>query len=93
MSEFKTGLIESDRCYLAEATYDKLWAGGLSPSSTERIDPKYFPGLNNLGIILMEVRDTLVKQGMPTDSKETDGKQKQDASHETYCRGEERWDN
>ena len=31
----------------------------------------------------MEVRDTLVKQGMPSDSKETDGKQKQDASCET----------
>ena len=32
----------------------------------------------------MEVRDTLVKQGMPSDSKETDGKQKQDALRETF---------
>ena len=83
VSEFKTALIESDGYYLAEATYDKHWASGSSPSSTERIDPKYFPGLNNLGIILMEVRDTLVKQGMPSDGKETDGKQKQDAARET----------
>ena len=83
VSEFKTVLIESDGYYLAEVTYDKLWANGLSPTSTERIDPKYFPGLNNLGIILMEVRDTLVKQGLPSDSKETDGKQKQDAVRET----------
>ena len=83
MSEYQAALIESDGCYLAEATYDKLWASGLSPTSTERVDPKFFPGLNNLGIILMEVRDTLVKQGTPSISQETDDTQKQDESHQT----------
>ena len=57
--EFRQGLLDTEQSYLAEATFDKFWASGLSSEDTEKIDPKYFPGQNKLGILLMDLRDLL----------------------------------
>ena len=57
--EFRDSLINSGETYLAEASYDKFWASGLSVDDTPKVDPKYFPGSNNLGLILMDMRSKL----------------------------------
>ena len=71
--EFRQKLLETDGCYLAEATTDKYWASGLSSEDTEKINPKFYPGANKLGHLLMETRDLLLCIADETDSgKQTD---------------------
>ena len=60
--EFRQGLLDTEQSYLAEATFDKFWASGLSSEDTEKIDLKYFPGQNKLGILLMDIRDLLSRK-------------------------------
>ena len=59
---FRQGLLDTEQSYLAEATFDKFWANGLSSEDTEKIYPKYFPGQNKLGILLMDLRDLLSRK-------------------------------
>ena len=58
--EFRKRLLETEGSYLAEATTDKYWASGLSADDTEKISPKFHPGENKLGHLLMEIRDILL---------------------------------
>ena len=57
--QFREALRESGQKLLAHAVPDKFWGTGLTPISTDRTDPKYWPGANQMGILLMKVRDTL----------------------------------
>ena len=58
--EFAQTLIDSEGSYLAEATFDRFWASGLTPEITGKIDPQYYPGENTLGQILMNLRTMLI---------------------------------
>ena len=58
--EFQQRLIETKGSFLVEATTDLFWASGLSPEETGKIDPKFYPGKNQLGSLLMEIRDVLL---------------------------------
>jgi predicted NAD-dependent protein-ADP-ribosyltransferase YbiA (DUF1768 family) len=66
--EFKSALLENKNCFMAECTTDRFWASGLSKEITPKISPLYFPGLNTLGALLMEVRDK-ISEGI-TDTEE-----------------------
>ena len=70
--EFRDSLINSGETYLAEATYDKFWASGLSVDDTPKVDPKYFPGSNNLGLILMDMRSKLQSSQLQPQSQGKD---------------------
>ena len=58
--EFRKRLLETEGYYLAEATTDKYWASGLSLDDTEKVNPRFYPGENKLGHLLMEMRDVLL---------------------------------
>ena len=58
--EFRQSLMDSGESYLAEATFDKYWASGLSVEDTAKVNPKYFPGRNKLGLLLKDIRSKLV---------------------------------
>ena len=58
--EFEYALLESSDYVLAEATPDKFWASGLSSDITSKTQPSSWPGLNTLGKLLMEVRDSII---------------------------------
>ena len=58
--EFRKRLLETEGSYLAEATTDKYWASGLSLDDSVKINPKFHPGENKLGHLLMEIRDVLL---------------------------------
>ena len=95
--EFRDSLINSGETYLAEPSYDKFWASGLSVDDTPKVDPKYFPGSNNLGLILMGMRSKLQNsppqpqsQGNDTDPQE---EQYQDGFDEHEKTAEESIDN
>ena len=60
--EFRERLLETEGTDLVEATYDKFWASGLSIDDTEKINPKFHPGPNKLGHLVMEIRDVLCIQ-------------------------------
>ncbi len=58
--DFKTKLIQSKGKLLVEATSHPLYASGLpGVQATLQCPPTEWPGQNKLGIIMMEVRDTL----------------------------------
>ena len=65
--EFENTLLGSSDCVLAEATPDKFWASGLSSETTSKTLPHTWPGLNMLGKILMEVRDSILTNQSETD--------------------------
>jgi ribA/ribD-fused uncharacterized protein len=58
--DFKKALMDSENLTLVEATGNMFWASGLSPSLSQATDPKYYPGENNLGKILMKQRNLLL---------------------------------
>ena len=72
--EFRQKLLETEGCHLAEATRDKYWASGLSIEDTEKINPKFYPGENRLGHLLMETRDILfsISDEMTEDDQQSD---------------------
>ena len=59
--QFKNALIESGKKPLVECTSDLFWASGLSPRDTSTTHPSFFPGINNLGRVLSQVRAELIK--------------------------------
>ena len=65
--EFENTLLGSSDCVLAEATPDKCWASGLSSDTTSKTLPDTWSGLNMLGKLLMEVRDSILLNLSETD--------------------------
>ena len=54
--EFKEAIIQTGDSVLAEATGDLFWASGLSPDLTICTWPSNYPGRNELGKLMMELR-------------------------------------
>ena len=42
---------------LAESTHSKRWGTGLSKGLTEQTKPNFWPGMNLLGVMMMELTD------------------------------------
>ena len=61
LPKFRQSLVESGDSYLAEATFDKFWASGLSVEDTAKVNPRHFPGCNQLGRLLMDIRLNLLE--------------------------------
>ena len=57
---FKEAIIQTGDGVLAEATGDLFWASGLSPDLTLCMRPSNYPGPNELGKLLMELRSLLL---------------------------------
>ena len=70
VAEFKERLLETGECYLAEATGDTFWACGLSVEDAVKVNPKFHPGTNNLGLILMRIRSQILHESKKTDNGE-----------------------
>lgn len=68
--EFRDSIIESSSFILAEATSNLFWASGLNPQLPEVTKPKYWPGRNTLGTIIMKVRLDLAKKNVSKCSSE-----------------------
>ncbi len=56
VAEFRKTLMDSYRCCLVEATPDMFWGAGLSEAEALKCESGSYPGQNNLGVILMELR-------------------------------------
>ena len=54
--EFRDALLSTEDKILAEATADCFFGSGLSPELTRCTGPANYPGLNELGKIMMELR-------------------------------------
>ena len=61
-SRFKEELILSDGKKLVESTKDIFWASGMSPRDTTSTLPSFYPGLNQLGNVLNQVRSDLLNE-------------------------------
>ena len=61
-TQFRNCLIENKGKTLAEATPSKLWASGFSPFVTEHSSPQFWTGQNMLGVLLMELTETLLSK-------------------------------
>lgn len=59
-SDFEHALLNTKEKLLVEATSDCFWAAGLPPKLVNVTDPKYYPGTNMLGEIMMEIRNDLI---------------------------------
>ena len=59
---FHDCLVEHKDHILAEATPSKFWASGLSPFVTENCSPDFWPGQNMLGVLLMEITETILQE-------------------------------
>ncbi len=59
---FRETLIKSGTKILAEATGNTFWATGLDVRTTSLTKPDYWPGSNMLGMMLMDLRDSLTIQ-------------------------------
>ena len=58
--EFKTALIQSAEKELVEAVRsDRFWSCGLSPRDATLTKSSFYPGENNLGRILEDIKDSL----------------------------------
>ena len=53
-TEFRDGLLES-KIYLGHF-WGQLWGTELSPKVTEKTKPKYWPGQNTMGALLLELK-------------------------------------
>ena len=63
---FREELIQSEGKQLVEATRDLYWSSGLSPKDTQTTDISYYPGRNQLGRVLEQVRADLIKEALLT---------------------------
>ena len=63
---FREELIQSEGKQLVEATRDLYWSSGLSPKDTQTTDTSYYPGRNQLGRVLEQVRADLIKEALLT---------------------------
>ena len=62
---FRNCLLMNKDKILAEGTGNKRWGAGLSIWMTEATKPSYWPGLNYLGIMLMELTNELLSGSIP----------------------------
>ena len=62
MCTIKNALIQSGETPLMECTGDLFWASGLSPHDTITTSPTFYPGPNNLGRVLSQVRSDRIKE-------------------------------
>ena len=63
MEHLKEFLLNTGDTILVEASpYDKVWGVGLGMSNPRINDPKNWQGLNLLGKVLTNVRETLIKE-------------------------------
>ena len=62
--QFKNALFESGEKLLVECTSDLFWASGLSPHDTSTTHSSFYPGINNLGRVLSQVRSELIKDAV-----------------------------
>ena len=58
---FRNCLLMNKEKILAEGTGNKRWGAGLSIWMTEATKPSYWPGLNYLGIMLMELTNDKIR--------------------------------
>ena len=65
---FKQALIDSGDSLLVEATSHEYWACGFNVDLATTTSPKYYPGHNVMGSLLMKVRSILVNS-LPTNPK------------------------
>ena len=49
-----------------KATRDLYWSSGMSPKDTQTTDTSYYPGRNQLGRVLEQVRADLIKEALLT---------------------------
>ena len=58
----RSTLVDGTDKILVENTRDLLWASGLPPVFFDTTKPEYYPGRNNLGLVLNSVRKDLVRK-------------------------------
>ncbi len=68
--QFKDTLMQSGTKILAEATGNTLWATGLDVRTTSMTKPDFWPGANLLGMMLMDLRDSLMRHDMLPDQSD-----------------------
>ena len=61
-AKFKDALIRSDKTIIAEGTVDTFWGLGMPGYYAKNTNPEYLCGHNRLGMILMDVRKTLLDE-------------------------------
>ncbi len=71
-TQFRDALIQSGDKILAEATGSTLWATGLDVRTTSVTKAEYWPGMNMLGLMLMDIRDSLMKDDIYPSPHKTD---------------------
>ncbi len=80
--EFHQTLIQSGSNILAEATRDTFWGTGLDMKITTVTKPEYWPGANQLGVMLMDLRNELIgpqdAQGRQTEAEEHESEEKKE---------------
>ena len=64
-SDFRDYLHATNDKLLVEATSHPFWASGLNPQKTRSRHPDDYPGQNQLGTMLMELRDKLNHLAVP----------------------------
>ena len=62
--QFKNALIDSGEKPLVECPSDLFWASGLYPCDTCTTHPSFYPGINNLGRVLSQVRSELITEAV-----------------------------
>ena len=60
---FRNALADSGSSLLAEATRDRFWGSGLTPLECRRTRCQHWPGNNNFGHLLMEIRQNVLDDG------------------------------
>ncbi len=80
---FREALRETGQKLLAHSVPDKFWGSGLSDNLTLNTDPKHWPGSNEMGNLLMKVRDTYF-YAPASDNGSDHGSADQDESFEEY---------
>ena len=89
--QFHDCLIESKDKLLVEATPSKFWASGLSKFVTENCSSSYWPSQNMLGVLLMEITQSLLQDQETTEVTETvsdEDKKEDEGGHEVEDEGD-----
>ena len=71
-SKFKDELLRSAGKRLVESTRDLFWSSGLSPRDSETTHKSYYPGMNQLGSVLEQVRSDLMYEAVLTSAVDID---------------------
>ena len=85
---FHDCLIENKDKLLVEATPSKFWASGLSQFVTEHCSASYWPGQNMLGVLLMEITQSLLQDQEATEAVSNEDKNEDEGDHEVEDEGD-----